>query len=302
MSDHWTGTTTSSSASRILGCGARRTPSLYDLTLDVYDASGRLTEHVPVRVGVRRFGIEDGLLKVNGSRVVFNGVNRHDFGLQGRVMTREQTEADIRLMKRLNINAVRTSHYPNNTYFYELCDEYGLYVIDEMNLESHAMWDRVAVGGAGIEEALPGDRPEWLPALLDRAANMLERDKNHASVVMWSCGNESFGGTDILEVAEYFRRQDSRPVHYEGVHWDPRYPQTTDVASRMYAPIAEIEEFLATHRDKPYLLCEYAHSMGNSFGAVHKYVDLAYREPLFQGGFIWDFADQALRLHRRERP
>lgn len=270
-------------------------PYLYDLTLDVHDASGRLTEHVPVRVGVRRFGIEDGLLKVNGSRVVFNGVNRHDFGLQGRVMTREQTEADIRLMKRLNINAVRTSHYPNNSFFYELCDEYGLYVIDEMNLESHAMWDRVAIGGAGIEEALPGDRPEWLPALLDRAASMLERDKNHASIVMWSCGNESFGGTDILEVSEYFRRSDSRPVHYEGVHWDPRYPQTTDVVSRMYAPATEIEEFLATHRDKPYLLCEYAHSMGNSFGAVHKYVDLAYREPLFQGGFIWDFADQALR-------
>jgi beta-galactosidase len=271
-------------------------PHLYDVRLDVHDASGRVTEHIPLRVGVRRFGIEDGLLKVNGSRVVFTGVNRHDFGLQGRVMTREQVEADVRLMKQLNINAVRTSHYPNSSFFYDLCDEYGLYVIDEMNLESHAMWDRVAVGGAAIEEALPGDRPEWLPALLDRAANMLERDKNHPSVIMWSCGNESFGGTDILEVAEYFRRADTRPVHYEGVHWDPRHPQTTDVVSRMYAPIAEIEEYLAGHRDKPYLLCEYAHAMGNSFGAVHKYIDLAYREPLFQGGFIWDFADQALRL------
>ncbi|MEZ0448870.1 glycoside hydrolase family 2 TIM barrel-domain containing protein [Cellulomonas sp. ICMP 17802] len=270
-------------------------PHLYDLTLDVHDESGRLTEHVPVRVGVRRFGIEGGLLQVNGSRVVFNGVNRHDFGLQGRVMTREQTEADIRLMKRLNINAVRTSHYPNNSYFYELCDQYGLYVVDEMNLESHGMWDLIRYAGAGDDVALPGDRPEWLPTLLDRAESMLERDKNHASIVMWSCGNESYGGTTILEVSEYFRRQDSRPVHYEGVHWDPRYPQTTDVVSRMYAPAAEIEEFLATHRDKPYVLCEYAHAMGNSFGAVHKYVDLAYREPLFQGGFIWDFADQALR-------
>ncbi|MDQ0373375.1 glycoside hydrolase family 2 TIM barrel-domain containing protein [Cellulomonas humilata] len=270
-------------------------PHRYDLTLDVYDSSGRLTEHVPVQVGVRRFGIEDGLLKVNGSRVVFNGVNRHDFGLQGRVMTRAQTEADVQLMKRLNINAVRTSHYPNNSYFYDLCDEYGLYVIDEMNLESHGMWDLVRFAGAGIDVALPGDRPEWLPTLLDRAASMLERDKNHPSVVMWSCGNESFGGSNILEVSEYFRREDSRPVHYEGVHWDPRHPQTTDVVSRMYAPAAEIEEFLATHRDKPYVLCEYAHAMGNSFGAVHKYVDLAYREPLFQGGFIWDFADQALR-------
>lgn len=278
-------------------------PHLYDVVLDVHDASGRLTEHVPVRVGIRRFGIEDGVLKVNGRRVVFTGVNRHDFGLQGRVMSREQTEEDVRLLKRLNVNAVRTSHYPNNSYFYDLCDEYGLYVIDEMNLESHAMWDRVARGGAPIEEALPGDRPEWLPTLLDRAASMLERDKNHPSVVLWSCGNESFGGKNILQVAEWFRSVDSRPVHYEGVHWDPRHPQTTDVVSRMYAPIAEIEEFLAEHRDKPYLLCEYAHAMGNSFGAVHKYLDLAYREPLFQGGFIWDFADQALRLtdpHGRE--
>ena len=157
--------------------------------------------------GVRRFGIEDGLLKVNGSRVVFNGVNRHEFGLQGRVMTREQTEADIRLMKRLNINAVRTSHYPNNSFFYELCDEYGLYVIDEMNLESHAMWDRVGYRRRpGSRRRCPGTVPSGCPTLLDRAASMLERDKNHPSVVMWSCGNESFGGTGILEVAEYFRR------------------------------------------------------------------------------------------------
>lgn len=274
-------------------------PHLYDLTLEVHDEAGNLTEHVPQKVGVRRFGIEDGVLAVNGRRVVFTGVNRHEFGLQGRVMTREQTRADLELMKRLNINAVRTSHYPNNSFFYELADEYGLYVIDEMNLESHAMWDRVARGGAPIEEALPGDRPDWLPALMDRAASMLERDKNHPSIVMWSCGNESFGGTDILEVSDYFRAQDSRPVHYEGVHWDPRYPRTTDVVSRMYAPVTEIEQFLATHRDKPYILCEFAHSMGNAFGAVHKYLDLAYRDRLFQGGFIWDFADQALRLTDR---
>jgi len=271
-------------------------PYLYELVVEVFDDTDALVEHIPQPVGVRRFGIEDGVLKLNGRRVVFNGVNRHEFGLQGRVMTREQTEADLRIMKAANINAVRTSHYPNNSFFYELCDRYGLMVIDEMNLESHGLWDRIRWQGIGVEDAVPGDKPEWLPALLDRAANMLERDKNHPSIVMWSCGNESFGGTNILAVADWFRAHDSRPVHYEGVHWDPRYPQTTDVTSQMYTPAAEVEAYLATHRDKPFILCEYAHAMGNSFGAVDRYLDFAYREPLFQGGFIWDFADQAIRL------
>lgn len=274
-------------------------PHLYDLTIEVRDAAGGPTEVIAQPVGVRRFGIEEGVLKINGQRIVFKGVNRHEFGLQGRVMSREQTEADIRLMKANNINAVRTSHYPNNSFFYELCDQYGLYVIDEMNLESHGLWDQVARGERALEDAVPGDRPEWRAVLLDRAANMLERDKNHPSIVMWSCGNESFGGSNILAVSDYFRAQDSRPVHYEGVHWDPRHPETTDVVSRMYPPADEIEEFLAEHRDKPYVLCEYAHAMGNSFGAVDRYLDLAHREPLFQGGFIWDFADQAVRLTDR---
>lgn len=274
-------------------------PYLHDLLLEVRDGAGALVEVVPVRVGVRRFGVEGGVLRINGERVVFNGVNRHEFGLAGRVMTREQTEADVRLMKASGINAVRTCHYPNNTFFYELCDEYGLYVIDEMNLESHGLWDAVTQGRLTIEQAVPGDRPEWLPALLDRATSMVERDKNHACVVMWSCGNESFGGRDIFEVSRYFHDVDDRPVHYEGVHWDPRYPGTSDVVSRMYAPADEIEAYLAEHRDKPFVLCEYAHAMGNSFGAVDRYVDLAYRETLFQGGFIWDFADQAIRLTDR---
>jgi len=172
-------------------------------------------------------------------------------------------------------------------------------VIDEMNLESHGVWDRIRKLGAPIEEAVPGDRPEWVPALMDRAASMYERDKNHPSVVMWSCGNESFGGTTLRDVAAWFRRVDSRPVHYEGVHWDPRYEETTDVVSQMYTPAAEVEEFLRDHRGKPFILCEYAHAMGNSFGAVDEYIDLAYREPLFQGGFIWDFADQAIALTDR---
>ena len=274
-------------------------PELYELQLDVRDAAGALTEVVTQAVGIRRFAIEDGLLRLNGSRVVFHGVNRHEFGLNGRVMTRQQTEDDLRALKRINVNAIRTSHYPNNSFFYELADRYGFLVVDEMNLETHGMWDRLRYLSAGVDEAFPGDRPEWLPALMDRAASMLQRDKNHASVVMWSCGNESFGGTAIREVADWFRATDARPVHYEGVDWDPRHPDTTDVLSKMYTRAGDIEPYLAEHPGKPFMLCEYAHAMGNSFGAVDEYVELAYRQPRFQGGFIWDFADQAIALTDR---
>jgi beta-galactosidase len=271
-------------------------PHLYRLLVRVRGADERLSEVIAQSVGVRRFAIEDGVLSLNGRRVVFFGVNRHEFGLQGRVMSREQTEADLRLLRAAGVNSIRTSHYPNNTFFYELADEYGFLVVDEVNLETHGLWDRQRYLEAPIEDAIPGDRAEWQPAVQDRATSMFERDKNHASVVMWSCGNESLGGTVIRDVADYFRRVDDRPVHYEGVHWDPRFPETTDVVSRMYAPAAEIEEYLQTHRDKPFILCEYAHSMGNSFGGVDRYIDLAFRDPLFQGGFIWDFADQAIAL------
>ena len=279
-------------------------PYLYRLVVDVCNSDGTPAELVPLEVGVRRFGIEDGLLKINGRRVVLKGVNRHEFGLAGRVMSPQQTEADIRLMKANGINAVRTSHYPNNTFFYDLADRYGLYVVDEMNLESHGLWDAVVRGRRPASQAVPGDLPEWLPVVLDRAQSMFERDKNHPSVVMWSLGNESFGGKNLAAVADWFRQADpSRPVHYEGIHWDRRYPQTSDVESQMYTPAAQVEEFLKTHRDKPFIMCEYAHAMGNSFGAVDKYTELAYREPLFQGGFIWDFADQAiLRKDRYGQP
>ncbi|MDR2931367.1 MAG: DUF4981 domain-containing protein [Propionibacteriaceae bacterium] len=296
-------------------------PSLYELRLTVSAPDGLVSECVPLKVGVRRFGIEDGLLKINGSRVVFKGVNRHDFGLNGRVISREQTKADVLAMKAAGINAVRTCHYPDNEYFYDFCDEYGLYVIDEMNLESHGWWDRMMRQDLPVEEAFPGDRAEWAAILLDRAASLYQRDKNHASVVMWSCGNESFSGKDILAVSQYFRDQEkrdpwaqtstdqtgtaidcpgwARPVHYEGVYRDWRYQETSDVVSEMYTPADQVEEFLATHRDKPFILCEYAHAMGNSFGAVDRYMDLTEREPLFQGGFIWDFADQAIALKDR---
>lgn len=274
-------------------------PYLYQAHMEVFGAGGELTQYIPLSIGVRRFGIEDGILKINGERVVFLGVNRHEFGLAGRVMTSAQIEADLISLKRAGLNAIRTSHYPNDTSFYHLADKYGFYVIDEMNLESHGLWDRIRSQDAPVSEAVPGDKPEWLPALLGRAEGMYQRDKNHPSIVIWSCGNESFGGKDLLAVSEYFRSHDSRPVHYEGVFWDDRYPQTTDIRSEMYTPAAEVERRLQEHRDKPMILCEYAHAMGNSFGSVERYLDLAYREPLFQGGFIWDFADQALAMKDR---
>jgi len=271
-------------------------PHLYDLAIDVFDSVGAVSEHIALQVGIRRFVLEDGVFTINGERIVFNGVNRHEFGLQGRVMSREQTEADLVLLKQNNVNAIRTSHYPNNTFFYDLCDEYGFYVIDEMNLESHGMWDAIVRGVIPIEEGVPGGRPEWMPALIDRADSMVARDRNHACIIMWSCGNESFGGRDLLDLSNHLRAIDDRPVHYEGVHWDPRYPETTDVTSEMYTPAADVEAHLQVHRDKPFIMCEYAHAMGNSFGAVDKYVELAYLERLYQGGFIWDFADQAIAL------
>lgn len=274
-------------------------PHLYDLVVEVRDADGRLTEVVPQRIGIRRFAIEDGVLRLNGARVVFNGINRHEFGLNGRVPSRELTESDIRMLKAHNVNAVRTSHYPNDSAFYALADEYGLLVIDEMNLETHGRWARINHFDEPLDTAIPGDHDQWREAALDRARSMLERDKNHPSVVIWSCGNESFGGSVLRDVADWFRSADDRPVHYEGVHWDPRHPQTTDIASQMYTPAAGIEEYLRTHRDKPFIVCEYAHAMGNSFGAVDEYVELAHRDELFQGGFIWDFADQAILMRDR---
>ncbi|WP_203567924.1 glycoside hydrolase family 2 TIM barrel-domain containing protein [Aestuariimicrobium ganziense] len=272
-------------------------PHLYRMVLEVLDESGAVSEVVVQRVGIRRFGIEDGLMKINGKRIVFVGVNRHEFGLQGRVMSREQTVADMVLLKANNVNAIRTSHYPNNTFFYELADEFGFYVIDEMNLETHGLWDEIEFGKREIADAVPGDNPDWYPALEDRATSFLERDKNHPSIVIWSLGNESYGGTNLLNLSDFFREFDpTRPVHYEGVNYDRRHQRTTDMVSQMYTPADKVAEQLKENRDKPFILCEYAHVMGNSFGAVDKYIELAYSDELYQGGFIWDFSDQAIAL------
>ena len=276
-------------------------PNLYDLTLTVSGPAGQVLEASRVRVGFRRFEIVDGIMQLNGVRIVFKGVNRHDYCAEsGRAVPYEKLRRDLITMKRNNINAVRTSHYPNQSGLYELCDELGLYVIDENNLETHGVWERYQRGMISQAELLPGDREDWKAILLDRVNSMVQRDKNHPCILIWSCGNESMGGKVILEMSRLFHRLDStRLVHYEGVTWDPRYPETTDIDSQMYTPVVRIREHLKEQTEKPFILCEYTHSMGNSNGAMDKYTEYAYEEMRYQGGFIWDFLDQSVRAKNR---
>ncbi|MDO4299023.1 MAG: glycoside hydrolase family 2 TIM barrel-domain containing protein [Lachnospiraceae bacterium] len=271
-------------------------PKLYELWIELQNEKGEIVEVIRQYVGFRRFEMKDGLMQINGKRIVFKGVNRHDFSSKtGRAIPVEEIEKDIVTMKRNNINAVRTSHYSNTSALYELCDRYGLYMIAETNLESHGSWEPYMRGAHGIERVVPCDKEEWMDAMLDRANSSYQRDKNHPSIVIWSCGNESYGGKVIYEMSQLFRREDpTRLVHYEGVMHDRRYNETSDMESQMYTPAAKIQEFLAKDRSKPFICCEYTHAMGNSCGGMHKYTDLTETEPLYQGGFIWDFIDQTI--------
>lgn len=274
-------------------------PYLYKLYIQVYNESGSLVEVVPQKVGFRRFELVDRIMRLNGERIVFKGVNRHEFNpRRGRAITKEDMLWDIKTLKRHNINAVRTSHYPNQSYWYELCDEYGVYVIDEMNLETHGTWQKLGV----VEPSwnIPGNKPEWEDIVMDRAISMVERDKNHPSILIWSCGNESYAGEVILNVSNYFRKADpSRLVHYEGVFHNRDYNDTSDMESRMYAKPAEIEKYLNENPEKPYISCEYMHAMGNSLGGMYKYTDLEQKYPMYQGGFIWDYIDQS--IYKKDR-
>lgn len=274
-------------------------PHLYQLTIEIYaDGQENPVEVIVQPIGIRSIRMENHILTLNGKRLLFNGVNRHEFCMEnGRILSKEQQEGDVLNMKRHNINSVRTCHYPNASVFYELCDSYGLYLIDEANLETHGSVYKPE-GNMRDERAVPADRPEWLYAVLDRANSMFERDKNHPSILLWSCGNESAGGLDIYKESELLRRRDdTRYVHYEGIANDNAYPDTSDVISRMYWKVPDIENYLKEHTDKPFISCEYAHSMGNSTGNLSEYTDLAKREPLYQGGFIWDYVDQAITAY-----
>ena len=275
-------------------------PQLYDLTMEVYNESGELQEVIPQKVGFRRFEMKDGIMTLNGKRIVFKGVNRHEFSsVSGRHVSEEELRKDLKIMKQNNINAIRTCHYPDASLIYQLCDEYGIYMIDETNLESHGSWD-IAEFTKDYTYVVPHDKPEWLDMMLDRANSMYQRDKNHAAILIWSCGNESFGGKDIFEMSQFFHKADpTRLVHYEGVCHDRRYNDTSDMESQMYPSVEAIKEFLAKDDSKPFVCCEYTHAMGNSCGAMHKYTDLTDTEPKYQGGFIWDYIDQS--IYKKDR-
>lgn len=267
-------------------------PYLYTLHIVIRDKKGEIVEIVPQKIGFRKFEMIDKTMCINGKRIVFKGINRHEFNCRrGRAITKEDMIWDIKFLKQNNINAVRTSHYPNQSYWYELCDEYGIYLIDEVNLETHGSWQKM--GKVQPDWVIPDSKKEWLDIVLDRAVSMIERDKNHPSILIWSCGNESFGGENIYKMSQYFRKKDpSRLIHYEGVFQDRRFNETSDMESRMYAKVFDIEEYLNNSPEKPYISCEYMHAMGNSCGAMHKYVELEDKYELYQGGFIWDYIDQ----------
>ena len=268
-------------------------PYLYTLIAEI-SSNGEIVETTETKVGFRTFELKNGIMCLNGKRIIFKGINRHEWNANGgRVVTEEDMLWDIRFMKQNNINAVRTCHYPNNSLWYRLCDEYGIYLIDETNLESHGTWQKMGACEPSIN--IPASLPEWKEACLDRARSMYERDKNHASVLIWSCGNESYCGDDIAAMADYFHGVDStRLVHYEGVVWNRKYDHITDMESRMYAKPCDVEEYLSNAPKKPYISCEYMHAMGNSLGGMKLYTDLEDKYEAYQGGFIWDYIDQAL--------
>ncbi len=260
-------------------------PNLFRLVVSLTDPEGAVIQSVSTNVGFREVSVTDGQLLVNGVAVLLKGTNRHEHDPDtAHVMSTEGMVRDILLMKQHNINAVRTSHYPDVTEWYDLTDYYGLYVIDEANIESHGI-------GYDPDKTL-GNKPEWGPAHMDRTVSMVERDKNHPSIIIWSLGNEAGDGVNFTATANWVRERDpSRPVHYERAELGPN----TDIFCPMYARIPEIVEYAETHGDRPLILCEYSHAMGNSNGNVADYWKEIYARERLQGGFIWDWVDQGLR-------
>lgn len=265
------------------------TPNLYILEMQLLDEKGTVQEVICQKIGFRKIEIRDGQLLVNNKAIEIKGTNRHEFDMySGRYITRESMIRDIVLMKQHNINAVRTSHYPNASEWYSLCDEYGLYVMDEANMESHGLWEN----GIYLTE-----NPEWEKSIVERGTAMVERDKNHPSIIFWSMGNESGWGKNFDAMYKAIKQIDpTRPIHYESKN--PAYANVLsryDIISTMYPSIENILELMNQDRSRPVIICEYAHSMGNSLGNFRKYWDLFYKYPRLQGGFTWDWVDQGLR-------
>ena len=252
--------------------------------------------------GLREIKVDKNQILLNGKKLILNGINRHEFEMtRGRAITRKEMLFDIQFMKKNNINAVRCSHYPNQDLWYHLCDQYGIYVIDEVNLETHGTWQKMSRVDHKSEHIVPHDKEEWLPAVLQRGKDLYEQHKNHPSIIMWSLGNESYSGTVIQKLSEYFHSVDkTRLVHYEGVFHNRTYAPISDVESRMYASPQDIIDYCENSPEKPIILCEYAHAMGNSNGGMNKYQELIHRYDNYHGGFIWEYIEHGLKPNRLE--
>ena len=284
-------------------------PYLYTVAIELLDEDGKVIQATTHDFGFRKVEIKERQILVNGQPVIFKGVNRHEFHpVDGQAISRAQMEADVQLLKQYNINAVRTSHYPNHPYFYTLCDRYGLYVMDEANVETH-----------GTARKIPHSRPEWQAAVVDRMEHMVIRDRNHTSILFWSLGNEAGHGDNFVEMKKAATvLDDTRPFHYEGDH----YLQVSDVVSTMYPTPARLEEIAKGEKairfgdaesmllgkrvspkiyaKAPILICEFAHAMGNSVSMLHEHMRIFEQYPHAAGGFIWDFVDQALLKHAQD--
>lgn len=261
------------------------TPNLYSMMLSLSDDAGKIIEVVGCKIGFRKVEIKGGQLLVNGVPILIKGVNSHDHDpVTGRYVSEELMIKDIQLMKKFNINAVRTSHYPKHPRWYELCDQFGLYIVDEANIESHGI-------GYDPDKTL-GNNPEWKAAHLDRTMRMVERDKNHPSIIIWSLGNEAGDGVNFEATSAWIKRRDpSRPVQYERAGTRPH----TDIVCPMYRTIHDLQQYIEKGLDgRPLIMCEYAHAMGNSVGNLQDYWDFFDQHPELQGGFIWDWVDQGL--------
>ena len=270
-------------------------PYLYQAFVELLNEDDELLEVVPYNIGFRRIEIVDKVMYLNGQRLVLVGVNRHEWNAKtGRCIGMKEMSSDMDCIKRNNINAVRTCHYPDQIPWYYMCDQEGIYVMAETNLESHGTFQKLGA----IEPScnIPGSIPEWREAVVDRARSNYETFKNHTSILFWSLGNESYAGDDIEAMNTYFKEQkDGRLVHYESVVYNRAYEDTiSDMESRMYTKPSDIEEYLNNNPKKPFIVCEFMHDMGNSMGGLGSYMKLIDMYEMYQGGFIWDFIDQAI--------
>ena len=272
-------------------------PYLYHAYVELKAEDGSLAEVIPYDIGFRRIEIIDKVVYLNGKRLVITGVNRHEWNARtGRCIGIEDMKADISCMLRNNINSVRTCHYPDQIPWYYMCDDAGIYVMAETNLESHGSFQKLGA----IEPScnVPGSIPQWRDAVLERAKNNFETFKNHTSILFWSLGNESYAGDDIEAMNVYFaEKKDGRLVHYESSYYNRAYEDTiSDLETRMYAKPEDVEEYLNNSPKKPYILCEFMHDMGNSMGGLGSYMKLIDKYDMYHGGFIWDFIDQAIMV------